>query len=410
MNRPYGSMLQAPYDQLRDMPDVATIQRARTTGSLKTLLTPSVPQALQDQLMVQQADRLRAYTPLLCLVITANAIAMTIAVLGDLPWWQQFMPPALIIGTCIWVFVRTRGQTPIIDPRRAERRLGSATWVAGVLGFVAGLWAVNAFTETEQYYCMVAPVFIGIAALVSATCLHSAPKAALAGMTATVTPVIIKMLSFDNAGVRAMAVMMILVTAMQASVVIAKFRETVSILIVQHELSRLAETDALTGLDNRHAFMRTLRARMKAGARLTLILSDLDGFKNANDTHGHLAGDAILTEVAVRLRKIAPQAISIARLGGDEFAVLLEEHHESPSQDDLVAAMRAAISLPFGYTGQLIVIGASFGTATTVADGGEETALIHAADLRLYADKAARRAAPPAALARVGHASNAYLA
>ena len=345
-----------------------------------------VPMALRDRLVVQQADRLRAYTPLLCLVIGANALAMATAVWGDLPLWQQVTPPLLIVVTCLLVLYRTAGKQ-VTSPAGARRRLNIAAVTAGALGLVAGAWSVNAFVETERYYCMVAPVFIGIAALVSATCLHSAPRAAIIGMTTTVLPVIIKMMSFDNMGVRATGAMMLIVTLMQASVVIAKFRETVGIMILQNDLQRLAETDALTGLDNRHAFMGKLRSKLDGGTRLTLILADLDGFKSANDRYGHLAGDAVLVGVAGRLRELVPQAVSIARLGGDEFALLFD--NLGVAQDVLVESLRAAVALPLVHDDQIISVGASFGVATTAVDC-DDTAMIHAADMRLYADKADR--------------------
>jgi len=369
-----------------------TMHRLRAVVGMKLPFTTDVPPDVQGALLLQQVERLRAYLPVLCLVIAANALAMAIAVLGDLPWWQQFTPPFLIISVCLAVLART-GRTPATtDPARALQILDKTTLVAGGLGLVAGAWGVNAFIETERYYCMVAPVFIGIAALVSATCLFSAPRAAIVGMIATVVPVVVKMASFDNMGVRAMAAMMVLVIVMQAGVVVAKFRETVGIMVMQHELNRLAATDALTGLDNRFAFMGKLRAGLAAGTGLRVLLSDLDGFKAANDRHGHLAGDAILIEVAARLRRLVPHAVSIARLGGDEFALLFEGGGASDVLPTVpVEALRAAISLPVSHAGDSICVGASFGMATSPLDGTDEAPLIHAADLRLYADKAARR-------------------
>ena len=93
---------------------------------------------------------------------------------------------------------------------------------------------------------------------------------------------------------------------------------------MQHGLRRAANTDALTGLANRAAFRRILGLRAASGTPVLLVLADLDGFKRANDTYGHLAGDAVLVEVAARLRRLAPRAACIARLGGDEFALLFD--------------------------------------------------------------------------------------
>jgi len=262
--------------------------------------------------------------------------------------------------------------------------------LAAILGLIAGIWSVNAFNETARNYCMVAPVFIGIAALVSATCLISAPRAALAAMITTITPIVLKMAAYDNLGVRAIAAMLVLVTAMQAGVVLAKFRETVAMLVLQHELNRLAATDPMTGLDNRLAFMRALEGAIAAQTPVALVLSDLDGFKAANDTHGHLAGDAILIEVARRLRQLVPHALSVARLGGDEFAVLVAARTTSAAG---VEALRAGIALPIVWGETVLTIGASFGLVLSPMEASSPNTLIQLADERLYIDKAARRRA-----------------
>lgn len=367
--------------------------------------TAPVPVHLRAQTLILQARRLRSFLPMLCLLIAANAVAMALAVLGDLPWWQQAAPPVLIIGTCLGVLLTVRGAGPIASADQAARLLHRTFPVAATLGAVAGIWCVNAFSETEEYYCMVAPMFIGIAALVAATCLISAPRAAIAAMVTTVTPIIVKMTLYDNLGVRAMAVMMILVTAMQAHVVLAKFRETVRMLGYQHELDRIAATDPMTGLQNRLAFDRTLETRLEAGEATVLILADLDGFKQINDRYGHLAGDEVLRQVARRMQALAPSALSIARLGGDEFALMFPL---SPTGEIPVAcdpeAFRAAITQPAPVGGNLLAVGCSFGLAASPVDGQTPDELVHAADSRLYRDKGTRktsRRAPAPQMARV---------
>ena len=88
----------------------------------------------------------------------------------------------------------------------------------------------------------------------------------------------------------------------------------------------LAKTDPLTGLENRQGFNEGLEHAIQngaiAGKKSTLMLVDLDGFKSANDTYGHLVGDHILQRVAQILQRHARRSDCVARLGGDEFAII----------------------------------------------------------------------------------------
>jgi diguanylate cyclase (GGDEF)-like protein len=153
------------------------------------------------------------------------------------------------------------------------------------------------------------------------------------------------------------------------------------------ELAHQALHDPLTGLANRTLFKDRLThagARSKrAGGALSLLLVDLDGFKEVNDSLGHAAGDDLLKEVGERLRDSLRSADTLARLGGDEFAILLEG-------DDLQGAIRVSESIlqtmrsPFVIEGREIFIGASIGIAL---GDGEQDDLLRNADAAMYAAK-----------------------
>jgi len=353
--------------------------------------TAPVPDGARDAVLDTQYRRFHRALPLLCLLIMANALAMALAVMGDLPLWQQMTPPALLLLVCAISLLRWRGGSLATDALEQVRSLRRVAHVATVSGLVAGLWAVNAFTETEIYYCMVAPVFIGIGALVAATTLLSVPRAAIGAMGAAVLPILMKMALYDNLGVRAMAVMMAVVTVMQANLVLGKFRETVAMLVSQRDLARLAGTDALTGLDNRLSFMRAISERVERGAAFSVLLADLDGFKQCNDEHGHQAGDALLTSLGGRLRALMPDAVSIARLGGDEFALLQDAETDVDPLHRRMPGIRQAVAAPVGWQGCSLSVGSSFGIATFPQDGADAAAVLHVADTRLYADKRQRK-------------------
>lgn len=350
-----------------------------------------VPAAVRTPLIQLQFERLHALAPLLCLTIAANTAAMALAVMGELPVWQQVIPPVILIGVSLYILVTWRTRHAPVAPETGYQTLQRTVFVAGGLGLVSGIWTVNAFRETEQFYCVVAPVFLALSALVSANCLASVPRAATAAMATALAPIVIRMLVFDNLGIRTMAVMLVLIAALQHRLVRAKFRETVKMLTLQHEIVQLAEADALTALKNRRAFTACLEAHLAAGTPVTVAMFDLDGFKAANDTYGHHAGDAVLVEVAQRMALVAVSAACIARLGGDEFALVFDGSVDGVQAAHEAEAVRAVIGLPYSVGDGLITISASIGVASSPADGTDLSALMQVADRAMYVEKRRRR-------------------
>ena len=153
-----------------------------------------------------------------------------------------------------------------------------------------------------------------------------------------------------------------------------------------------AEFDDMTGLANRNKFQTQLSllcdGEPQAQASGALLLIDLDGFKDVNDTLGHLAGDECLRETAHRLRAICDKASIVARIGGDEFAVLLERPHDAGAPQ-LAARIVAALNRPIDRGGRRHDIGASVGVAAI--DGCPAPEVFRRADAALYAAKAGGR-------------------
>jgi len=123
------------------------------------------------------------------------------------------------------------------------------------------------------------------------------------------------------------------------------------------EARQLADLDALTGLHNRRYFHETLSREVarahRYGRRLALVVFDLDDFKAINDKIGHLAGDAVLAEVAERVRSVVRSADVACRVGGDEFGIILPESTLADAEQ-LSHRMQAAVaSRPIGDAGNL---------------------------------------------------------
>lgn len=163
----------------------------------------------------------------------------------------------------------------------------------------------------------------------------------------------------------------------------------------ERNLRWAAEHDPLTNLPNRHLFNARLNEQLEhpsAGiANLTLILIDIDHFKVVNDTMGHGAGDALLLEIAARLKASVPPDSMVARLGGDEFAIIVVGHQP----DEMMVhakAMIAAVKQPVTIDERQIDASVSAGVSIWPEDASSSSELLKAADLALYAAKAEGRA------------------
>jgi diguanylate cyclase (GGDEF)-like protein/PAS domain S-box-containing protein len=161
------------------------------------------------------------------------------------------------------------------------------------------------------------------------------------------------------------------------------------------QLWRAAHVDGLCEIPNRTWFQKTLvekidKARDLSG-HLTLMLLDLDGFKEVNDTLGHLAGDAVLRVVAKRLQVALGDRAAIARLGGDEFTVVIEEQLPADELRKLAESLLADLRKPVQFERQAIYFSASMGLARYPQDAGSPDDLMRCADMALYKVKRAGR-------------------
>ncbi|WP_254910066.1 GGDEF domain-containing protein [Micromonospora sp. NBS 11-29] len=174
-----------------------------------------------------------------------------------------------------------------------------------------------------------------------------------------------------------------LLLAVALVMVLTRYRRTVVRVTVLHtELTTLRRAllrDPLTGLANRPGLVQAW-TRL-ASARPHVVVIDLDGFKPVNDTHGHAAGDIVLTTVADRLRTINVVA---ARLGGDEFAALIPGPDPATIAGQLARVIAEPIPLPTGAT---VTVTASIGLAPTT---GDLAASLADADAAMYRAKTTR--------------------
>jgi len=171
-------------------------------------------------------------------------------------------------------------------------------------------------------------------------------------------------------------------------------RNAAQLALANRRVLELAQTDALTGLANRAFFLEQLE-QIIAGSgngRFAVFLLDLDRFKNVNDTLGHGAGDALLVQVAQRLKSSLRASDVLARLGGDEFALIqVGAPDHRVASIDLAQRIVKLISEPFQLSGQRVEIGTSIGIALAPEHGRHQEQLLKKADIALYRSKAAGR-------------------
>jgi diguanylate cyclase (GGDEF)-like protein len=157
------------------------------------------------------------------------------------------------------------------------------------------------------------------------------------------------------------------------------------------ELSHQAFHDSLTGLSNRpHLLGRAeeaVRLAADTGTRAALLLLDLNGFKEVNDTAGHQAGDLLLQRVAKRLLASVRDDDVVARVGGDEFAILLTRDPDGAAAEHVAERIVDRLREPFSIDGAEARIGGSVGIALFPDDATEYDALMRAADTAMYEAK-----------------------
>ncbi len=178
----------------------------------------------------------------------------------------------------------------------------------------------------------------------------------------------------------------------KAARVIGKMND---ITIQQNEiekLTKLSETDSLTGLYNRssteHLIKETLRQRRDADGGHTLMIIDIDNFKEVNDNIGHMYGDAVLTQLSDSLTEIFRSDDIIGRLGGDEFFVLVKNCFDDDVLADKAMDICKAFEKTYHEVGAPVTISASIGIAKSPEHAQDFETLYQYADIALYSVKA----------------------
>ncbi|RJK97498.1 putative bifunctional diguanylate cyclase/phosphodiesterase [Vallicoccus soli] len=298
-------------------------------------------------------------------------------VLGDRPAAALLVPTALAVAALSPLLVRL--------PRSRAGQVALYGWCSAlcvVLGVAAALDGGSA-----SPLLAVLPLVLAFSSL---TC----PPLGLVVLSAVVPLTGLAVLVVAGPVTPAATLLVVLLLA-QSAVGLACRESQWSSLHRQLELTRrlegMAREDQLTGLLNRREVDERLAAALAADApagRCTgVVVLDLDGFKDVNDSLGHAAGDAVLQEVAARLRAVVREGDVVARLGGDEFLVGLPGLASPADAERVAAALRGALGAPYATSAGAVVLGGSVGVAVAPQDGCDEVDLLKRADLAMYRAK-----------------------
>jgi diguanylate cyclase (GGDEF)-like protein len=318
-----------------------------------------------------------------CALAFAGALAMVEARLGR-PLalsWLDFLMGGCAVGA---LAVTTGAELPATI---------AASGVAATLGLAR--WRVS---------LALALALVGIAALGELPALAVAPLVAAAwvyepepGTDRAFNPVVLAaILAYASTALTLLVVGQFVslppVGATLATVTVLTGMARAGLTIVDRlrQSERAAVTDDLTGLGNRrHLLHRLGEAIEDSDAEVALLLVDLDGFKELNDTLGHHAGDEVLRQIGPRLQAALREGDSLSRLGGDEFAVVLAPGDEA-SASATGLRLRAALERSFGVGGIRVHIDASIGIALFPEHSHDALGLLQRADVAMYEAKRTR--------------------
>jgi diguanylate cyclase (GGDEF)-like protein len=161
------------------------------------------------------------------------------------------------------------------------------------------------------------------------------------------------------------------------------------------EARTASRTDALTGLPNRNSLWtgleHALAVARRGKGRVAVLFVDIDDFKAVNDSYGHLVGDMLLRQMALRLQSSLRESDTICRFGGDEFVIVLEDLPEMdlPEMDlrTVISKIQGSASLPMTLPVGTFALRLSVGSAIYPDDGSDAATLIRMADASMYRDK-----------------------
>lgn len=350
-----------------------------------------------DDVVIAQAEAFKQRIPILYTILIVNTVTLAYTHHDAGPIAVTLGAPGVIMAAMIirllhWVKLKSQPFTP----DEARKVVGSTTRIAGVLGGLLLAWSVAMlqYDVQQQANQMTGDghtvLYVGLTVI---CCIFLLMHVRAAAMTVTlaVVPAFCGVLIWNGGKIElVVAINLLLVMAAMTYVLTIFARDFKQTVIAKGNLRRLSETntilantDSVTGLPNRRRLFAEMQRVASVNQPFSVIVLDLDGFKQVNDLHGHPVGDRVLVEVGGRLATLVPENCCFARMGGDEFAVFLPGARRETDvlrlARELVWALRAPIILPEAT----LTVGGCAGISMAAA-GSSETDHYKQADYALF--------------------------
>jgi len=358
------------------------------------------------ELAASQFKMLSAQVPFLYIILLSNAVALSFTHFGTAPNTLTLLVPGLLIIISVWRLVSwARWRHQQATPAVLLRRLRGIVLAAGLQGAGFTIWALALFPYGDAYAQCQVEFFMALTVICCNFCLMQLRAAALLLTVIVTVPFLIFFLHTGRPALIAIAGNMVLVNGGMVLILLRNHNTFTALIISERQLTnrqqetqhlsdenlRLANLDILTSLPNRRSFFAALDQALtraaRADTRFAVALLDLDRFKSVNDVHGHAAGDRLLTQIGLRLKRLASSQIFIARLGGDEFGIILSDCQMDADIFDFGATVKLALQSPCVVGDRLASISCSIGVAIYPQAGITAEELFERADYALYFGK-----------------------
>jgi diguanylate cyclase len=289
----------------------------------------------------------------------------------------------------VLAFRRRFARKPTLDRAEANRCMRRYAIGTGTTAFLLGLFAARSLMLQDAIYSTMAiGIAFGFGAGIVAR-LSLLPFVAIADLSVMAIPPIVLAFAPMDAPHFGLGMLMTIYLIGSFEMVRLSFNSTINQILLKQQFEQLSRIDPMTGVFNRSVVATDLSDIIadRGDSTVAIHAIDLDHFKAANDRLGHPVGDALLKQVAERLKSLAGQNHLVIRMGGDEFILVQRSAWPHEEAERMAQRIFEAVSAPYCIEGHDIVIGVSIGVALSGDDGQTTEAILSRSDKALYQAK-----------------------